>query len=150
MLKWSASQPACISIKRLGGKVESHSHEIKHSRSRFSSHSVFNLSKSCWSITAVINCLFLQRLFLCCLFSGMTAVICTYPLDVIRARLAFQVTGEHRYTGIANAFHTIYLKVACWRSASQANNTVFTNFHSLSILLMFLFFCTGGGCLGLL
>lgn len=44
--------------------------------------------------------------------SGMTAVICTYPLDVVRARLAFQVTGEHRYTGIANAFHTIYLKVA--------------------------------------
>lgn len=42
--------------------------------------------------------------------AGMTAVICTYPLDVIRARLAFQVTGEHRYTGIANAFHTIYLK----------------------------------------
>lgn len=41
----------------------------------------------------------------------MTAVICTYPLDVVRARLAFQVTGEHRYTGIANAFHTIYLKV---------------------------------------
>lgn len=44
--------------------------------------------------------------------SGMTAVICTYPLDVVRARLAFQVTGDHRYTGIANAFHTIYLKVA--------------------------------------
>ncbi|KAM8860363.1 solute carrier family 25 member 16 isoform 3-T3 [Spinachia spinachia] len=42
--------------------------------------------------------------------AGMTAVICTYPLDVIRARLAFQVTGEHGYTGIANAFHTIYLK----------------------------------------
>lgn len=41
----------------------------------------------------------------------MTAVICTYPLDVVRARLAFQVTGFHRYTGIANAFHTIYLKV---------------------------------------
>ncbi|XP_040035106.1 solute carrier family 25 member 16 [Gasterosteus aculeatus] len=42
--------------------------------------------------------------------AGMTAVICTYPLDVIRVRLAFQVTGEHGYTGIANAFHTIYLK----------------------------------------
>ncbi|XP_035028305.1 graves disease carrier protein isoform X2 [Hippoglossus stenolepis] len=42
--------------------------------------------------------------------AGMTAVIFTYPLDVIRARLAFQVTGDHRYTGIANAFHTIYLK----------------------------------------
>ncbi|XP_061799454.1 solute carrier family 25 member 16 [Nerophis lumbriciformis] len=40
--------------------------------------------------------------------AGMTAVICTYPLDMVRARLAFQVTGEHRYTGIANAFHTIY------------------------------------------
>ncbi|XP_038677861.1 graves disease carrier protein isoform X3 [Scyliorhinus canicula] len=29
--------------------------------------------------------------------AGMTAVICTYPLDMIRARLAFQVKGEHRY-----------------------------------------------------
>ncbi|XP_012694378.1 graves disease carrier protein [Clupea harengus] len=42
--------------------------------------------------------------------AGMTAVICTYPLDVVRARLAFQVTGHHRYTGIVNAFQTIYLK----------------------------------------
>ncbi|XP_041644615.1 graves disease carrier protein [Cheilinus undulatus] len=42
--------------------------------------------------------------------AGMTAVICTYPLDMIRSRLAFQVTGYHRYTGIFNAFHTIYLK----------------------------------------
>ncbi|KAM6956152.1 solute carrier family 25 member 16 isoform 2-T3 [Aplochiton taeniatus] len=42
--------------------------------------------------------------------AGMTAVICTYPLDVIRARLAFQVTGHHRYTGISNAFQTIYLE----------------------------------------
>ncbi|MBN3324375.1 GDC protein, partial [Atractosteus spatula] len=40
--------------------------------------------------------------------AGMTAVICTYPLDVVRARLAFQVKGEHRYTGIAHAFQTIY------------------------------------------
>ncbi|XP_068597324.1 solute carrier family 25 member 16 [Brachionichthys hirsutus] len=40
--------------------------------------------------------------------AGMTAVICTYPLDVVRARLAFQVTGDNRYTGIINAFHTIY------------------------------------------
>lgn len=42
--------------------------------------------------------------------AGMTAVICTYPLDMIRCRLAFQVTGYHRYTGIINAFQTIYLK----------------------------------------
>lgn len=32
--------------------------------------------------------------------AGMTAVICTYPLDVVRARLAFQVKGDHRYSGI--------------------------------------------------
>lgn len=40
--------------------------------------------------------------------AGMTAVICTYPLDVVRARLAFQVTGDHRYSGIANVFQSIY------------------------------------------
>uniref|UniRef100_A0A4W5PMU0 Solute carrier family 25 member 16 n=1 Tax=Hucho hucho TaxID=62062 RepID=A0A4W5PMU0_9TELE len=43
--------------------------------------------------------------------AGMTAVICTYPLDVIRACLAYQVKGHHRYTGIRNAFQTICLKV---------------------------------------
>lgn len=40
--------------------------------------------------------------------AGITAVICTYPLDVIRVRLAFQVKGHHRYTGIIHAFQTIY------------------------------------------
>ena len=38
---------------------------------------------------------------------GMTAVICTYPLDVIRARLAFQVAGETFYTGIYDAFRVM-------------------------------------------
>uniref|UniRef100_A0A8C2VYR1 Solute carrier family 25 member 16 n=1 Tax=Chinchilla lanigera TaxID=34839 RepID=A0A8C2VYR1_CHILA len=42
--------------------------------------------------------------------AGMTAVICTYPLDVVRVRLAFQVKGEHTYTGIIHAFKTIYAK----------------------------------------
>ncbi|CAL8298695.1 unnamed protein product [Merluccius merluccius] len=42
--------------------------------------------------------------------AGITAVICTYPLDVVRARLAFQVKGDQRYTGIINAFQTIYHK----------------------------------------
>nr|XP_015799857.2 graves disease carrier protein isoform X2 [Nothobranchius furzeri] len=42
--------------------------------------------------------------------AGMTAVICTYPLDVIRARLAFQVTGDHRYSGIADVFRSIFHK----------------------------------------
>ncbi|XP_043375263.1 graves disease carrier protein isoform X1 [Dermochelys coriacea] len=40
----------------------------------------------------------------------ITAVICTYPLDMVRARLAFQVKGEHKYTGIIHAFKTIYTK----------------------------------------
>lgn len=40
--------------------------------------------------------------------AGVTAVTLTYPLDTIRARLAFQVTGEHRYTGIVHAATTIF------------------------------------------
>uniref|UniRef100_A0A8D0L231 Solute carrier family 25 member 16 n=1 Tax=Sphenodon punctatus TaxID=8508 RepID=A0A8D0L231_SPHPU len=42
--------------------------------------------------------------------AGITAVICTYPLDMVRVRLAFQVKGEHKYTGIIHAFKTIYTK----------------------------------------
>ncbi|XP_077207072.1 solute carrier family 25 member 16-like [Paroedura picta] len=42
--------------------------------------------------------------------AGITAVICTYPLDMVRARLAFQVKGDHKYTGIIHAFKTIYTK----------------------------------------
>ena len=37
----------------------------------------------------------------------MTAVLFTYPLDVIRARLAFQVAGE-MYSGIIHAFKVIF------------------------------------------
>ncbi|KAK7806781.1 hypothetical protein U0070_026124 [Myodes glareolus] len=52
-------------------------------------------------------------------FSGMTAVICTYPLDVVRVRLAFQVKGEHTYSGIIHAFKTIYAKsVLCFAGVS--------------------------------
>ncbi|XP_050514490.1 solute carrier family 25 member 16-like [Diabrotica virgifera virgifera] len=40
--------------------------------------------------------------------AGLTSVFCTYPLDTIRARLAFQVSGEHIYTGIAHAASTIF------------------------------------------
>lgn len=40
--------------------------------------------------------------------AGVTAVMLTYPLDTIRARLAFQVTGEHRYSGIAHAAASIF------------------------------------------
>ncbi|XP_054687713.1 solute carrier family 25 member 16 isoform X3 [Grus americana] len=41
---------------------------------------------------------------------GITAVICTYPLDMVRVRLAFQVKGEHKYMGIIHAFKMIYTK----------------------------------------
>ncbi|XP_055601390.1 solute carrier family 25 member 16-like isoform X2 [Uranotaenia lowii] len=40
--------------------------------------------------------------------AGVTAVTLTYPLDTIRARLAFQVTGEHRYNGIVHTAVTIF------------------------------------------
>lgn len=40
--------------------------------------------------------------------AGVTAVLATYPLDMVRSRLAFQITGEHRYHGIAHAVRTIY------------------------------------------
>ena len=33
----------------------------------------------------------------------------TYPLDVIRARLAFQVAGEVVYTGIIDAFRVMFV-----------------------------------------
>lgn len=68
---------------------------------------------SVWIVTH--SGLFFSLFFPALMFSGMTAVICTYPLDMIRARLAFQVKGDQRYTGIANAFQTIYLKVTLWR-----------------------------------
>lgn len=40
--------------------------------------------------------------------AGVTAVALTYPLDTIRARLAFQITGEHKYTGIAHAARVMF------------------------------------------
>ncbi|CAG4951533.1 unnamed protein product [Colias eurytheme] len=40
--------------------------------------------------------------------AGVTSVTLTYPLDTIRARLAFQITGEHRYTGIVHAASTMF------------------------------------------
>ncbi|KAJ6647274.1 Graves disease carrier protein [Pseudolycoriella hygida] len=40
--------------------------------------------------------------------AGVSAVFLTYPLDTIRARLAFQVTGEHKYTGIVHTAITIF------------------------------------------
>lgn len=39
--------------------------------------------------------------------AGLTAVFLTYPLDTIRARLAFQISGEHIYTGIVHTATSI-------------------------------------------
>jgi len=39
---------------------------------------------------------------------GVCAVLATYPLDLMRARLAYQITGEDRYKGILHALKTIY------------------------------------------
>lgn len=43
--------------------------------------------------------------------AGVSAVFLTYPLDTIRARLAFQVTGEHRYNGILHTAVTLFRSV---------------------------------------
>ncbi|XP_014678792.1 PREDICTED: graves disease carrier protein-like [Priapulus caudatus] len=42
--------------------------------------------------------------------AGVSAVTVTYPLDMVRARLAFQVTGEHVYTGISHTLRSIVTK----------------------------------------
>lgn len=52
--------------------------------------------------------------------AGITAVLLTYPLDTIRARLAFQVTGEHVYTGITHAAVTMFKEVSYSLIASAA------------------------------
>lgn len=40
--------------------------------------------------------------------AGLTAVLLTYPLDTVRARLAFQISGEHVYTGILHTAVSIF------------------------------------------
>lgn len=39
-------------------------------------------------------------------------VTLTYPLDTIRARLAFQVTGEHKYSGIVHTALSVMKNVS--------------------------------------
>lgn len=48
--------------------------------------------------------------------AGMTAVLLTYPLDVIRARLAFQMAGEIIYTGVVDAFRVMITREGGFRA----------------------------------
>lgn len=55
--------------------------------------------------------------------AGVTAVTLTYPLDTIRARLAFQVTGEHKYSGIVHTAVTII------KNVSLCNQFIFVQYY---------------------
>jgi solute carrier family 25 protein 16 len=44
----------------------------------------------------------------CGSIAGITAVLCTYPLDFIRTRLAYQTKDEVIYDGIKDAFRKVY------------------------------------------
>ena len=51
----------------------------------------------------------------CGSLAGVCAVLTTYPLDMIRSRLAFQFKGEH-YNGIFDCIRKIYLEANSIRS----------------------------------
>lgn len=40
--------------------------------------------------------------------AGVIAVLTTYPLDMLRARITFQIKGENNYNSVAHAIKTIY------------------------------------------
>lgn len=62
--------------------------------------------------------------------AGVTAVTLTYPLDTIRARLAFQVSGEHRYSGIVHTAISIFQTV---RNVKSNRSIKFNGFiHSFT------------------
>lgn len=55
-----------------------------------------------------VNQLSFINTLLCGSLAGITAVTFTYPLDVIRSRLAFQFKGEEKYKGILDCIRKIY------------------------------------------
>lgn len=50
-------------------------------------------------------------------FAGVTAASLTYPLDTIRARLSFQVLGDHKYVGIMDCATFMFKKEGAYIKA---------------------------------
>jgi Mitochondrial carrier protein len=63
--------------------------------------------------------------------AGVTAVSLTYPLDTIRARLAFQITGEHVYTGIVHTATCIFKEVGQYFIFYNFFACIFRNMQNL-------------------
>lgn len=40
--------------------------------------------------------------------AGLTAASLTYPMDIIRCRMLYQITGEHRYDSVWHALRTVF------------------------------------------
>ena len=57
-----------------------------------------------------------DNMTLFCLLSGMTACTFTYPLDVVRSRLAFQVADEQIYCGVCHAIRQIFITEGGFRA----------------------------------
>lgn len=69
---------------------------------------------------------FILNTLACGSAAGITAVTCTYPLDVIRSRLAFQYKGDHKYAGIRDCIRQIY----------QESNSVRSFYRGYSITVL--------------
>ena len=61
-----------------------------------------------WKLLTLVVIKLTEKAQLHCYVAGLTAVLFTYPLDVVRSRIAFQVHGEHIYSGFVNAVQSIY------------------------------------------
>lgn len=71
----------------------------------------------------------------------------TYPLDTIRARLAFQVTGEHKYSGIVHTALSVMKNVSivhrnfCETSIRRTINCWFCSFRRVVFVVCIVVLC---------